>query len=144
VAHNMMPEALIKFGLDTALKDFCNSVDQSGALRLTYQSYDLKETSIPRMTAASIYRIVQELVNNVIRHALASQALVQMIRKGDMLSIAVEDNGTGFDSAILGQSGGVGYLNLRNRVAYLNGTIDIETSPGNGTSVNIEITNFLS
>jgi two-component system, NarL family, sensor kinase len=144
VAHNMMPEALIKFGLDTALKDFCNSVDQSGALHLTYQSYDLNETSIPRMTAASIYRIVQELVNNVIRHALASQALVQMIRKGDMLSIAVEDNGTGFDSTMLGQNGGVGYLNLRNRVAYLNGTIDIETSPGNGTSVNIEITNFLS
>jgi signal transduction histidine kinase len=140
----MMPEALIKFGLDTALKDFCNSVDQSGAVHLTYQSYDLNETSIPRMTAASIYRIVQELVNNVIRHARASQALVQMIRKGDMLSIAVEDNGTGFDRTILGQSGGVGYLNLRNRVAYLNGTIDIETSPGNGTSVNIEITNFLS
>ena len=144
VAHNMMPEALIKFGLDTALKDFCNSVDQSGALHLTYQSYDLNETSIPRMTAASIYRIVQELVNNVIRHARASQALVQMIRKGDMLSIAVEDNGAGFDRSILGQGGGVGYLNLRNRVAYLNGTIDIETSPGNGTSVNIEITNFLS
>ena len=96
------------------------------------------------MTAASIYRIVQELVNNVIRHAEASQALVQMIRKGDMLSIAVEDNGTGFDRSILGQGGGVGYLNLRNRVAYLNGTIDIETSPGNGTSVNIDITNFLS
>jgi two-component system, NarL family, sensor kinase len=144
VAHNMMPEALIKFGLDTALKDFCNSVDQSGAVHLTYQSYDLNETSIPRMTAASIYRIVQELVNNVIRHARATKALVQMIRKGDMLSIAVEDNGTGFDRSILGQSGGVGYLNLRNRVAYLNGTIDIETSPGNGTSVNIEITNFLS
>ncbi len=144
VAHNMMPEALIKFGLDTALKDFCSSVDQSGALHLTYQSYDLNETSIPRMTAASIYRIVQELVNNVIRHARASQALVQMIRKGDMLSIAVEDNGAGFDRDILGQGGGVGYLNLRNRVAYLNGTIDIETSPGNGTSVNIEITNFLS
>jgi two-component system NarL family sensor kinase len=144
VAHNMMPEALIKFGLDTALKDFCTSVDQSGALHLTYQSYDLNEMSIPRMTAASIYRIVQELVNNVIRHARASKALVQMIRKGDMLSIAVEDNGTGFDSAILGQNGGVGYLNLKNRVAYLNGTIDIETSPESGTSVNIEITNFLS
>ncbi len=113
-------------------------------MRLTYQSYDLNETSIPRMTAASIYRIVQELVNNVIRHARASQALVQMIRKGDMLSIAVEDDGAGFDGSILGQGGGVGYLNLRNRVAYLNGTIDIETSPGNGTSVNIEITNFLS
>jgi two-component system NarL family sensor kinase len=143
VAHNMMPEALIKFGLDTALKDFCNSVDQSGALHLTYQSYDLNEMSIPRMTAASIYRIVQELVNNVIRHAQATKALVQMIRKGDMLSIAVEDNGTGFDRNILGNSGGMGYLNLRNRVSYLNGTIDIETSPGNGTSVNIEITNFL-
>lgn len=143
VSHNMMPEALMKFGLDTALKDFCNSVGQSGALPLTYQSYDLQEGTIPPIIAAAIYRIIQELVNNIIRHAQAKNALVQLVRKDDVLSIAVEDDGKGFDPSILANSEGMGWLNLKNRVAYLNGTIDIQSHPGSGTSVNIEILNFL-
>ena len=58
VAHNLMPEALTRFGLDTALKDFCNSVDQSGALHLTYQSFGLHETIIPDVVSAAVYRII--------------------------------------------------------------------------------------
>jgi len=142
VAHNMMPEALMKFGLDTALKDFCNSVEQSGALQLTYQSFGLEESSIPDVASAAVYRIIQELVNNVLKHSNATTALVQLIRKNGALSITVEDNGKGFDTNILQNSEGIGYLNLKNRVAYMNGTLDIQTGAGKGTSVNIEISNI--
>ena len=142
VAHNMMPEALAKFGLDTALRDFCNSIDQSGDIRLTYQSFDIDEASIPKTTASAVYRIVQELVNNIIRHAEATTALVQLVRNKGSLSITVEDNGKGFDKDILQKSSGIGYLNLQNRIAYLNGTIDIQTAEGKGTSVNIELSNL--
>jgi two-component system NarL family sensor kinase len=141
IAHNMMPEALVRFGLDTALKDFCNSVDQSGAIQLTYQSFEIDESSIPPLTAGAVYRMIQELVNNVLKHADATTALVQLFRKGNALSITVEDNGRGFDPDLLSFSDGTGLLNLKNRVAYLNGTLDIQTSPGKGTSVNIEILN---
>jgi two-component system NarL family sensor kinase len=142
VAHNMMPEALMKFGLDTALKDFCNSIDQSGVIQLTYQSFEINEGSISGTTAAAVYRIIQELVNNILKHAGATRALVQMIRKGEALSITVEDNGRGFDKNILRDNNGMGYHNLQNRVTYLNGTMDIQTSEGKGTSVNIEIPNM--
>jgi two-component system NarL family sensor kinase len=142
VAHNMMPESLMKFGLDTALKDFCNSVDQSGALQLTYQSFGLEESSIPEVASSAVYRIIQELVNNVLKHANATTALVQLIRKNDTLSITVEDNGKGFDSNILQHGDGMGYPNLKNRLAYMNGTLDIQTASGKGTSVNIEISNI--
>jgi two-component system NarL family sensor kinase len=142
VAHNMMPEALMKFGLDTALRDFCDSIDQSGAVSLTYSSYNVNEASIPGTQAVAIYRIVQELVNNILKHAEAKTALVQLIRKDEALSIAVEDDGKGFDPAILKESEGIGYLNLKNRVAWLNGTIDIQSVPGKGTSVNIELPNI--
>jgi two-component system NarL family sensor kinase len=142
VAHNMMPEALMKFGLDTALKDFCNSIEQSGAIQLTYQSFEINETSVSAITSAGVYRIIQELVNNILKHADATTALVQLIRKNDALSITVEDNGKGFDMNILQNNKGIGYLNLRNRVAYLKGTLDIQTAPGKGTSVNIEIVNI--
>jgi two-component system, NarL family, sensor kinase len=142
VAHNMMPEALARFGLDTALKDFCHSVEQTGALQLTYQSFEIREGSIPALTAGAVYRIIQELVNNILKHAGATKALVQLVRKDDTLSITVEDNGRGFDTSILENNDGTGYLNLRNRVEYLNGTIDIQTAPDKGTSVNIEISNL--
>jgi two-component system NarL family sensor kinase len=142
VAHNMMPEALMKFGLDTALKDFCSSIDQSGAVQLTYQSFEMQEASIPATVSSAVYRIIQELVNNILKHSDATTALVQLIRKDNTLSITVEDNGKGFDTGILPNITGIGYLNLRNRVAYLNGTIDIQTAPGRGTSVNIEIANI--
>jgi two-component system, NarL family, sensor kinase len=141
VAHNMMPEALVKFGLDTALKDYCNSIDQSGAVQLTYQSFGIDELSISKSTSSAVYRMVQELVNNILKHANGTTALVQLIRKNDALSITVEDNGKGFDTGILQNNNGMGYLNLRNRVTYLNGTIDIQTAVGKGTSVNIEISN---
>ena len=144
VAHNLMPESLTRFGLDTALKDFCNSVDQSGALRLTYQSFGLNETVIPDVVSAAVYRIIQELVNNILKHANATTALVQLIRNKDTLSIAVEDNGKGFDPDILENNSGMGYLSLKNRVAYLKGTIDIQTATGKGTSINIEIPHILA
>jgi two-component system, NarL family, sensor kinase len=142
VAHNMMPEALVKLGLDSALRDFFNSMDGNGAVQMTYQSYDMDESSILKTTAAAVYRIIQELVNNILKHAGATTALIQLIRKNDTLSITVEDNGKGFDPAILQQNEGMGYLNLRNRVTWLNGTLDIETAPGSGTAVHIGLSNI--
>jgi len=142
VAHNMMPEALMKFGLDTALKDFCSSVDQSGAVQLTYQSFGLNETTVPEVAAASVYRIVQELVNNILKHAEATTAMVQLIGKDGKLSITVEDNGKGFVRKVLENGGGIGYTSLQNRVTYLKGSIDLQTSPGEGTAVHIELPNL--
>ena len=135
----MMPEALLKFGLDTALQDFCANIRQSGAVQLVYQSFEINDESIPQNKASIIYRLIQELVNNILKHAQASNALVQIIRKDNTISITVEDDGKGFDTALLQHSNGIGYNNLKSRVAYLNGTMDIQTGIGKGTSVNIEI-----
>ncbi len=142
VSHNMMPEALLKFGLDTALKDYCNSINQNGAVQLSYQSFELNDEAIATDKASVIYRIVQELINNILKHANAHNALVQLIWKNGSLSITVEDDGAGFDASILQANNGIGYLNLQNRVTYLNGTMDVQTAAGKGTSVNIEIPNI--
>src|SRR5690606_19790125 len=82
VAHNMMPEALVKFGLDTALQDFCNEINQSGALKVNYQSIGLKDAVIDQTIAITIYRIVQELINNTMKHAAATHAIVQVSKIG--------------------------------------------------------------
>lgn len=138
VAHNMMPEALVKFGLDTALKDFCNDINQSGALAVHYQSIGLAEAEINQTTAITIYRIVQELINNSIKHAAAKNAVVQVTRDAQQISITVEDDGKGFDPVILQQSKGIGFTNIQNRVNFLKGKMDVHSQPGKGVSVLIE------
>jgi signal transduction histidine kinase len=139
VAHNMMPEALVKFGLDVALKDFCNDINQSGALQLSYQSIGMEDAEIHPTIAITVYRIVQELINNSIRHAEAKTAVVQVAKENDQLNITVEDDGKGFDVAALSQARGIGWNNIQNRVEVLKGKLDVRSQPGSGTSVFIEI-----
>jgi signal transduction histidine kinase len=149
VAHNMMPEALVKFGLDTALKDFCNDINQTGALNVTYQSIGMEGIMIDQTTAITIYRIVQELINNTMKHAGAKTAIVQVTKSGNQISVTVEDDGKGFNTEILkhararpddGVGRGIGYTNIQNRVEFLKGKLDVNSETGKGTSVLIELT----
>jgi signal transduction histidine kinase len=137
VAHNMMPEMLTKFGLDEALKEYTNAVNATKLLAVKYQSLGM-EDRIEKSTEIIIYRIVQELLNNILKHAEASEAFIQLIRENSRLNIVVEDNGKGFDTAILNDNKGAGWANIRSRVEYLKGQMDLHSEPGKGTLVNIE------
>jgi signal transduction histidine kinase len=139
VAHNMMPEALLKFGLDTALKDLCNDINQTGALRVNYQSIGMEKMIIDQTTSIAIYRIVQELINNTMKHAGAQSAIVQLTKTNNTLSITVEDDGKGFDTSILNATTGMGWSNIQSRIEYLKGKIDTRSDAGKGTSVHIEL-----
>ncbi|HRP33950.1 MAG TPA: sensor histidine kinase [Agriterribacter sp.] len=141
VAHNMMPEILVKYGLDAGLKEFCNDIERSGVLQINYQSIGMEQASIEQTTAVTIYRIVQELVNNSIKHAAAKNVLVQLhfSPSEKQLAITVEDDGKGFDTAMLKQSTGMGWNSIQNRVEFLKGKLDVNSALGNGTSVMIEI-----
>jgi two-component system, NarL family, sensor kinase len=138
VAHNMMPETLVKFGLDTALRDYCNDINQSGVLLVTYQSFGLVDMTLDQTLAITTYRIVQELINNTLKHAGAKEAIVQITGTDRQLVITVEDDGKGFDTAILGRSKGIGWMNIQHRIEFLKGRLDILSQPEKGTSVQIE------
>lgn len=138
VAHNLMPEALVKFGLADALKDFCDSIQTSTGIKVVYQQQG-EHRKLPNTPEVFTYRIIQELVNNAIKHANANQIIVQLNINTHKLSITVEDDGNGFDINKIANSKGAGMDNIKYRVQYFNGTLDIVTTPGNGTSVNIEL-----
>ncbi len=139
VAHNMMPEALIRFGLDTALKDFCNEINQSGVLKVNYQSIGIEGVVTDSTITITLYRIVQELLNNVMKHAGATSAIVQVTKSNELLSLTVEDDGKGFDTSILKMNKGIGWVNIQNRVDFLQGKLDIRSKEGEGTSVQIDL-----
>lgn len=138
VAHNLMPEALVKFGLNEATRDFCDSIKGSSAINIVYQ-YLGEQRKLEATAEVFTYRILQELVNNAVKHAGASQIFVQLTIDANKLFITVEDDGKGFSMNDAANSKGAGLSNIKYRVQYLNGTIDIVTAPGNGTSVNIEL-----
>ena len=138
VAHNLMPEALIKFGLTAALKDFCDFINSSKAVNVIFQVVG-EDRRLPMAAEVVLYRVANELVNNALRHSSASEIMIQLNFDERALTMTVEDNGTGFDKSILEKTTGSGWPNIKSRIAYLKGLLDVETSPGNGTAVNITI-----
>jgi signal transduction histidine kinase len=137
VAHNMMPEMLTKFGLDEAVKEYCNTINTARLLTVKYQSLGMEER-LEKSVEIIIYRIVQELLNNIMKHAAASEAFVQIIREDNRLNVVVEDNGKGFDPLVSENNKGAGLVNVRSRVDYLKGQLAIHAEPGKGTLINIE------
>lgn len=139
VAHNMMPEALMKLGLQQALQDYCDSLSESQSFKINGEFYGL-EKRMDSSTEIVVYRIVQELLNNVVKHSGATIILAQVMRHDNNLSITVEDNGSGFNRQQTDLLKGTGLKNIQSRVDYLKGQLDIKSIPGKGTSVHIDCT----
>jgi two-component system, NarL family, sensor kinase len=139
VAHNMMPEALVKLGLQQALQDYCDGINENKKIDIKSEFHGL-ENRLEASTEIIIYRIVQELINNIIKHADASNVLVQVMKNDAELNITVEDNGKGFNKEEALSKNGTGLKNIQSRVDYLKGHLDIKSAPGKGTSVQIDCT----
>lgn len=137
IASNMMPASLFQLGLKVSLKDLCESFI-SHNLNIDFQHFGLKD-DIPVDKQVTIYRIVQELLNNVTRHARAKNVLLQCSQYGENFMITIEDDGVGFDPESLNEKKGMGMNNIKARVAYLDGKFEIISSKGQGTSINIEM-----
>jgi len=136
IARDMMPETLLQFGLEAALKELCSGLQAPG-LKVEFQSYGISRSIIPAEQAA-VYRIVQELLSNAIRHAGAGVILVQCSQNEDIFFISVEDDGRGFQPADV-HGNGIGLSNVRNRVDFLKGKMEIHSTPNEGTTINIEV-----
>lgn len=134
IAHNMMPAVLMKMGLMNALQDLCNNISSAGSLHVTLQQTGMvKRLHID--TEIMLYRIIQELLNNIIKHAHAKHAIVQCILDGNRLSVIVEDDGCGFDIESLHASHHAGMETVKSRVNYLNGKLNIDSRKDVGTTV---------
>ena len=135
ISRNMMPESLLQLGLETALRDLCEEAALPG-LKISFRAFDIR-SDFPSQVQVMIYRIVQELIYNALKHAAATRIIVQCSQSEEVFFITVEDNGKGFSPTdVPGTSRGL--QNIRNRVDLLKGKIDIESSP-EGTNINIEL-----
>lgn len=139
ISHNIMPATLSKLGLVAALENLVDKISSHSGLRLQFEVHDF-QNRLDETTEISIYRMVLELINNIVKHAGAKKATVQLVKYPDYINVIVEDNGKGFDCKKAKElNKGIGLSNIHSRVDYLSGKIDIDSSPGRGTTIIIDI-----
>jgi signal transduction histidine kinase len=138
ISHNMMPRALALAGLSGAIEDLAQDLDKQG-IKCQLEIIGLTNQSLSTTQTVTIYRIIQELTNNVVKHAQADQILLQLIRHDGTLTIILEDNGKGFDLQKARQQKGLGLSNIESRVKFLRGHIEWDSVPGEGTVVSIQL-----
>jgi signal transduction histidine kinase len=140
IARNLQPGSLKKLGLVSAIKDLINRFEGDQYPDIDFQYYGMPE-KMNKMIALSVYRIIQELLTNSLKHAKADEILIQLNADGDELLIQYEDDGVGFDPDTVHK--GMGLENIISRITYLHGNISIDTEKGRGVSVMIRIKNII-
>jgi signal transduction histidine kinase len=136
ISHNMMPSSLSRLGLVAALEDLCASLRADHRLDVDLEIFGLNER-LNETTEVMLYRIVQELCNNVVKHAQASSLLVQINKAQDEVFLIVEDNGVGMDPGVPEHANGIGMKSIESRVKFLNGTMDIGGGSSGGTCITV-------
>ena len=137
ISHQMAPNILLKSGLATAVRDFIDKID-SRKLKVNLSTFGLNER-LDQNIEMVLYRVIQEAVNNVIKHAEANTLDIQLSKDEEGVNAMIEDNGKGFDSNALENVEGIGLKNMRTRVEYLKGQVDFSSTQGAGTLVAIYI-----
>jgi signal transduction histidine kinase len=112
-------------------------INQGGKIQLEVDIFGF-DKRIDLNTELHLYRIVQELFNNILKHAAASKAVIQLVKQNKYISLLVEDDGAGFERATVYKNG-IGLLNVQSRVKILGGNISIDTSPQSGSTIIITI-----
>lgn len=132
IAHVMMPPALEQNGLAPSLEMLLRNTARPAGLQVEFNTRDLP-LQLDEKTQIGLYRILQELLNNVVKHARASRVMIQLFGNGQQLVLRVEDDGQGFDFETIRQKGTMGVLNILSRVSTLGGEFLSEKARPHGT-----------
>lgn len=137
ISHQMMPNALIKSGLASAIREFLSNLETPN-LKINLTVNNLNDPIEPTIEKV-MYRIIQESVNNVIKHSKASELNIEINKKNDSIEAQISDNGIGFEKKLQFDNEGIGLKNIYDRVAFLKGKVNINSEKNKGTSIEIII-----
>lgn len=137
ISHNLSSQAIQNFGLLDAVEQFCQKITKSHPILVDFQHFGVV-TPLTKNVETMLYRIVQELVFNMVKHAKASEGLVQIQEQESQLLITVEDNGIGFDTNE--KYNGIGLKNIASRIEYLNANFYVESNKkGSSFLITVEL-----
>lgn len=137
ISHRLMPQSLSDLGLEESIQELAHRINESGKIKV--EILTTSEIWVEQQMAIGIYRIVQEVMNNALKHAQASIFSIQYGIENEMFTLILMDNGKGFDIEQIEKSAGIGWKNIRSRVELLNGRMQLESKLGVGTKVEVQI-----
>ncbi|HMK05165.1 MAG TPA: ATP-binding protein [Ferruginibacter sp.] len=138
ISNNLMPGTLLRKGVQFAIDELIDNLSKTSALRITFIHANI--SALPDESAINLYRIVQEIIHNTLKHAKASDLGIELKETGTSLTLITYDNGVGFDYLEKNtENSGLGLRNLLSRTELMNGDIYVDSKPGFGTRYTIEI-----
>jgi PAS domain S-box-containing protein len=140
ISHELHPAVLQYSGLDSALRAYCSEFAALAGIAVAFRS-DGSFADVPPALALCAYRITQEALQNVLKHARTDEATVAVTRSGRTVKLIISDNGIGMNLNTTRVSGGLGLTSIRERARLVNGTVEIQSRPGRGTTLILTIPN---
>jgi len=137
ISHNLMPAALMELGLKEALEDMVLKINESKLLNIKFSIVGI-EARLHAPIEVAVYRVVQEVINNMMKHSKADQIEINLTGIENTLHLSISDNGVGFEKEMITKSKGLGWKSVFSRIAMLKGNIEVDTQPGKGTNINIQ------
>ena len=142
VARSINTEYISQIGLKNAIHQQLNVLEKTGLYTITMEESGICGT-LDKKDELILFRVVQELLNNIVKHAEASQIIVRIFYEAESLKLQIEDNGKGFDTAAInfpeGIPNGIGLSNLQNRIKFIQGKLILSSTPGQGTLITVEL-----
>jgi two-component system sensor histidine kinase UhpB len=137
LSHELIPPSLGDIGLKNALRELINNLNSSEKMKINLKTERVNKVHLTENKKLMAYRIVQEQLNNILKHAQATNVEVELNVIENFLYITISDNGIGFDPAT--KTNGIGLRNIASRVDVYKGSIKIKSAPGQGCKLNVII-----
>ena len=139
ISHTLVSSILLKFGLSFAIKDIAEKFSNS-ELQIDHETRYIKRYD--QGFEIKLYNIIQEFINNILKHRQASHAMITLVEKNKKLILIIEDNGQGFDKETIPEKDGLGINQIDARIQMMKGKFNIESGKGKGTKITIELPVF--
>ncbi|GIV32624.1 MAG: hypothetical protein KatS3mg031_0159 [Chitinophagales bacterium] len=139
ISHNLIPE-ILNFGLAKAIENLADRINSTEQLKVTFTlDEQLHKISLPKQSELSLYRIIQEILSNIIRHAQTDTVNIHLGADDKFVQLVIEDKGHGFDTRAIDESKGLGWKNIFARIKLINGNIKIQSEKNKGSTFVINI-----
>jgi signal transduction histidine kinase len=139
ISYHVMPQAIVDFGLEAALNGLCDMVRKYSSATIDFRYIRETEHYLDFEVSIAVFRIAQEGLNNMVKYAEASTVNLYVLDKADEVYFVLEDNGKGFNKDEMANNLGSGLRNIQERATLLNGTAEIHSAPGIGTTIEVHI-----
>jgi len=137
ISFDLMPSALIRKGLLVAVREFADYIMKTNTLQIDVRATE--DLQLSEQKAVNLYRIIQEVIHNTVKHAQANQLAIDLNIEKNKLVLKAQDNGVGFNPETLDKNTGLGLRSLLSRTEIMNGTMYLDSKKGSGTAITIEI-----